>query len=304
MLDAIEKGLAKEQAKEVAAGEKKTEGLPQEAKPEDKNQDGVPEGLSPKAQQRFKELVTMVKEKDAEIERVRGETQQAVSYAQEMSTMIRNIGATGEQMQAAAAYIQAYNSGDLNTRRNILVNELRDIQMRMGEPIDDMVTASDPLAQFPDLAEAVQGYQMNRQQALEIAKYRAQEQAQLAQQQQSYQAQTQRQQAVQGWVNEKNSAIAEITQMTKQMAATDPYYPAIEAQLMGPNGGLKDLVENFPPSTWVPQVKMLISNLKTAMAANGGGAGGPRPLSGGGGKPQGSAKPPSSMYDAMFGGRS
>lgn len=303
MLEAIEKGLNKDQQK-VAQDNKPGEDV---KKDEKKPEEEMPAGLSSKAQDRFRELATSLREARTELEQLRAEREQLASYAtyaQNFDRMIKSIGATDDQLQAAAAYIRAFNSGDLQTRRNILLNELRDVSMQLGEPIESFIEGADPLSQFPDLKNAVDSFQLDRERALELARLRTIEQQRMQAVQSVQMAEQQRQHMVTQWVSEKDQAIAEIDKITKEMAKTDPYYPEIQTLLMSDEKGLANIVQNTPPSTWVSQVKMLISATRAAVARQRAAGGGePRPLSGGSGKPQGSAKAPTSMYEAIFGGR-
>ena len=304
MLEAIDKGLAKV-AEHVP--EKKVEGEQAPAKVEDKNPEAnakpdditqMPEGLTPKAQERFKSLVTKIKEQDTAYDDLDKRYQSAHQYASEVSNAIKEVGATPDQLQGAMQYIHAFNSGDLQTRKTLLLRELQDVSMKLGEPVENFIGAADPLNQFPDLKQAVDAYQIGREQALEVARLRTNENQRLQAKQEQDNSQQGYQNAVQNWKREADEATGMIEKLTAEMSRSDPLYHRVEAVLMK-GGGLNEIVKNFPPSTWVSQVKMLISSVKQAMPANAD-LGEPRPLSGGSGKPQGSGKAPASMFEAMF----
>jgi hypothetical protein len=304
MLEAIEKGLkSPEQQKKAEGLPPKDEGKKPDGEPKLEDMTQMPEGLSVKAQQRFAGLVTALKETNTKYEQLQQEHEQVAAFQQNYTAMIRDIGATPEQLQGAAVYLKALNDGDMQTRRNLLINELRDVSLQMGQPIDDIFERADPLPQFPDLLEAVNSYHITREHALEVARLRAGEAQRQAQVQAQQQAEQQRADQVQAWVREKDQQMGAIKAESLRLARTDPLYPRVEALMMSRPEDLKAIIEKTPPSTWTQQFSVLYSQLRQAVASQAPAAGEPRPLSGGGGKPSGSAAAPKSMYEAMFGGR-
>lgn len=308
MLEAVSKALDKSGEKkpeEKPAGEQApADGKKTEAKAQPNGEEALqmPEGLSAKAQQRFQSLVTRVKEAESKIAETNQKYEQAHQYASSVSSMLRDAGASPQQLHEALGYIKALNGGDLNTRRNLLLAELRDVSMQLGEPVQNFIDGADPLTEFPDLKQAVDSYQITREHALELARGRAAENVRRSQHEEEMRRAEQRNSGVQAWIREKDEALGQIDKITRDLAASDPLFPLIQSQLMANEGGLKEIVEKFPPSTWVSQVNLLISTARTAIQKfkPAGGAGGPRPLSGGGGKPSGSSAVPNTMYDAMF----
>lgn len=305
MLEAISQSLEKPGKKEEAPGA----GDPQ-AKPEDKKaekpaagaEEPMPEGLSPKAQERFRELSGKVKEYATQNQELTSRIEQMQQQAQPVLESVRQFfdstGATPEQMNTVAAYLQVVNSGDLQTEANMLVNRLRDIQIEMGKPLD-VEAGLDPLQQFPDLAAAVAGYQITREHALEIARGRSyQQQAQQVEQQEA-----QRTGAQQQWASGKDKAIGVLREWERSTAASDPDYAAIAPTVIGNKQALSWIIENVPPSGWHQHLTMLYNQAKAVRATVPRTTGGdPRPLSGAGAKPRNSEKAPNSMFEAMFPG--
>lgn len=303
MLDAINKELDKSKEPEQKgeqvppkAEDKKPGG---EQKPEDLTQ--MPEGLSAKAQQRFTSLVSALKEKDTELEQVRQQAEQGQHYREQFDNVVKNIGATPDQMQNAAVFLKAYNSRDYETVYNMLVANLKEVSLAMGRPLDSLMEQVDPLQDFPDLREAVAGFQIGREQALEIARLRKAEGDRQHQANLEQGAIHAHQSQVMQWVHEKDDALATIGKMTAELAKTDPLYPMIEAQIMKNTDGLQTIIRDTPPSTWIPQIRMIYSQVKQVLQAQPRNTnGGPRPLSGGGGKPNGAVAEPKTMFEAMF----
>ena len=165
MLEAIQEGLKtdepEEEKPEVVEEVAKEEAKPtEEAKPE--NEDEPPEGISKKAQERFRNLTSRLKEKDSELERLSNDLGG-------IRHLMKETGGKPEDFAKTFEYIRAINHGDFDNARNILEDQIRQLTVMTGKQFGQV----DALSQFPDLRERVNSYQMDEQTALEMARHRS-----------------------------------------------------------------------------------------------------------------------------------
>lgn len=249
--------------------------------PEDMLQ--MPEGLQPKAQQRFQQLVAANKEATAKADQLEAQ----VSYVRDT---FQQHGIKREQFEGATNYIGAINRGDLKTARDLLIGQLRELSLAMGEPMPGV----DALVDHADLRGEVDSGRITEAHALELARHRRATMLaqQNAEQQQAQQAQQQQeQQAVQ-------KGLADIDAFCKQMAGVDLDFPHIEEQLLPE---IQNLISGLPPQRWKQAIETQYRLLKRVAGASRGAA------SAGAGtvlRPTGAASPaarPKTAYEAMWG---
>lgn len=292
MLDAIEQGLAPEAEEtegeapaEEGKQEEPAEGAEQEAPSQDAGKPAeddltLPEGLSSKAQDRFRKLTGRLQETSTALKSAQDEVEQ-------FREVVRSSMATPQEFSQAIAYMRMVKSGDLDGALRVLDEQRRQIALATGRS----VPGTDPLADFPDLRARVDQYQMDEQAALEIARSRVMvQEIQRAQEQSQFSAQ--RQHAMQ---QERAQAVAAIDQLGAQWAKTDPDFQIKEDVILK---RIPDIARNFPPSMWAPQVRMLYDALsaipppapkKTAMPLRSSGK-------------TGGAKQPDTMLEALTAG--
>jgi hypothetical protein len=253
------------------------------AEPEDIT--AMPEGLGQKAQERFQKLATTVKEQTAQLEQAR----EAVSYVQQT---FQQHGVQREQFEQAVGFIGAINRGDYQSAERMLLGQLQQLSLLTGR---DYSGAVDPLVEFPDLAQRVQGLQMSRDDAIELARYRKTQAVQQSRAQQEQQAQQQRADEDRQF----QQAQAAVDAWARQTAATDLDWPLIEARLLP---ALPKLLQGVPTARWQDVVKTHYEMLKTAAQEfrrpPTSAAPDTSPL-----RPAGAVSPsakPSSMFDAMW----
>jgi hypothetical protein len=244
MLEAIQEGLKTDEPEEKAEEtEEPKEEAKEEAKPAD--EDEPPEGISKKAQERFRNLTSRLKEKDQEVERL----------SQDLGgirKMMQDTGGKPEDFAKTFEYIRALNHGDLDHAKSILEDQIRQLSIATGKPFQQV----DPLSQFPDLRERVNSYQMDEQTAMEMARYRSSQQTQ-QRQAQEYQ---QRQQSEQQSQYVRQNAIAEIDRMGNEWAKNDPDYAMKEGLI---TAQAKLISEQFPPQQWPAQVKLMYQTISS-----------------------------------------
>lgn len=248
----------------------------------------MPEGLQPKAQERFQALANATRELREQV----AQRDEALSGIRE--TFQAN-GITREQFEQATGFIGAVNRGDLASAEKVLLGQLQQLSLLTGKNYGQAV---DPLAEFGDLRQAVDGLQITEQHAIEIARARKHQVAtQQAQARQQAEAQTQ--QAQQAELQRGTQAV---DAFCKQMQASDLDYQRIEAELLPV---LPGMLKDIPPAQWVPIVKAQYQLIKQvagrARQAPAGGLQQPGTVL----RPTGSGSPaaaPKSMMEAMFPG--
>lgn len=250
----------------------------------------MPEGLQPKAQERFRTLVNSNKELTAQLEQATG----AVEYVQ---TQFKEHGVQQPQFEQAVQVIGMINRGDFQGAQRVLMEQLQQISLLSGQPMASI----DPLAAHPDLRQRVDGLLISEADALEIARHRQlgtmREQA-TQRQQQEQQQQRQQQEAQQAQKQAVDQGLVAIDAFCKQMQASDLDYQVIEAQLLPV---IPELIKDVPPARWGAVIKLQYDTLKNT-------AGRMRqtlqPQPGTVLRPTGQASPgaaPKSMAEAMWG---
>lgn len=296
MLEAIEQGMKREapegEAAEEAGQTRDAQGRfakkddaqsPQDkinqepaAKPTDEL--AMPEGLTPKAQERFQTLVSRVKERE--------ETLAAVTRdMEEFRSVITETGASPQDFSQALDYMRMVNHGDLQGALQLLDNQRRQIALALGQPLP----GADPLSEFPDLRQRVDNYQMDEAAAIEIARSRMNQQR-IGEQRQQHEQSVRAQEAAQA---ERSGALSQIDQMSAQWAKTDPDYAAKEGIILNQ---IKSIAEQFPPAMWPHQVRMLYETISAMPRAETRRAS-PAPLRSSG--QAGGSRQPSSMLEAI-----
>lgn len=249
LLEAIQEGLKQDEPEEdkpEAVEEKPEEAKAEEEKPE--NEDEPPEGISKKAQERFRSMVSRVKEKDEQISRLNADLEG-------IRSVMKDTGARPEDFAMAFDYLKAVSSGNMDSVGAILKEQLRQYTLATGRNLE----MPDPLSDHPDLRERVNAYQMGEDAALEMARMRN-IQSQRQQQERQYFEQQQGQQQI---MQTRQQAMSEVDRMGSEWAARDPDYKFKEEIILKQ---IPMIAQNFPPNQWPQQVHMLYQTL-SAMPA-------------------------------------
>lgn len=256
----------------------------------------MPEGLTPKAQERFQALANTNKELTGRLEAataLAGGNPDAVvpmlQSAQALQQTFQQHGVTRDQFTQATEAIGLLNRGDMAGFQRMLENQLRQVSLATGKPIGQV----DALAEFPDLREKVDSLQLTEQDAIEMARNRATQQTQRQQQQRQQQEQQQEQAGEQA----NHAGRLSVDEFCKKTMKTDLDYARIEPILLQQ---IKDgLLDEVPPNRWAAIVEKTYGLIKqTSVSAR---TGQPsmqvlRPNGGGSPKEQ-----PKSAYEAMWG---
>lgn len=294
--------------KDADKPEKKDEAKPPAAKPQQAKKTDeelkAPPGLSPEANKRFQGLVSKIKEKDAalaeisakaqELEQKQAQFTEAAEVVNGYRQIFDDAKCKPEQFETAIGLIKLINNGDYDTAARMLGEQIRMMSLASGKEFN----ITDPLAQFPDLSQAVQNSQITRQHAMEIAKGRVMEhnagrQAQAANQQQA-QLRAQQEEAQRFQQDVQNGA-AQVQQWTEQVSQSDIDWPAKERLL---DAKVDWLSKNVHPTQWLAHLQNYYEMLSVGGQQNAAAGKMPQPLRANGGA--GGAKPaPSSMLDAL-----
>ena len=269
MLDAINQSLAPETAPaepkpaEDPAIKPKDEAKPNaevsaepEKKPAADEALKMPSGLTPDAQQRFRHLTGLVKEKDRLVADHAEQIKQRDTIIESFRSTMRENGVTAQDFDEMVGFARALKSGQFDQARQWLESKLKLVALAQGRP----ATSIDALADFPDLAQEVAAHQIPEARALEIARGRLAEQARAhttRQAQQATQQRTQIQSAI-------NAGVAEVEAFSKKMAETDLDWPIKEKALAE---RMEWLAQNVPPHQWRSHIEQFYSMLQVAPVA-------------------------------------
>lgn len=247
----------------------------------------MPDGLTPKAQERFQYLANTNKELQAEVAKLQPLAQLAPQVEYIRETFQKN-GIQQEQFEQATAVLGMMNSGDFKGARDVLLEQLRLVSLAIGEPVPQV----DALAGHPDLRQAVDGLQITEAHAIELARARMSQQAtgqRMEQQRTQQDQQAQQQQAFE-------QGLQSVDALGKRLAASDLDWPRIEA-ILQPE--IQNICRDLPPAKWASAIEAQYRLLKQVAGASRTPASGANVL-----RPTGQASPaarPQSAYEAMWG---
>lgn len=244
----------------------------------------MPEGLTPKAQERFQTLANTNKELTARVQ----EYEPIVASARELQATFQTHGVKREQFDQAMEVVGLMNRGDLQGALRVLDEQRALISMHLGKPLP----GADALANFPDLRQAVDNLQITEEHALELARGRTvQNYSQQAQQRQ--QAEQQSQQQAQ---EQHQAGVRAVDGVCKRLEQSDMDYAAIEPMLLKEiNDGL---LRGVPPSEWARIVEKTYGLIKQTASATRSSAPSTTVL-----RPTGGESPrqaPKTMHEAMW----
>lgn len=241
----------------------------------------MPEGLQPKAQERFQLLANTNKELSGKVEQLG----QQVEYVRET---FHTHGITREQFEHAAGFIGAINKGDFDSALEIIEAQRAQLSLALGKALPGV----DALSDFPDLRGEVDNLQITEARALEIARHRLGQHAQAQRVEQERTQQQTQQQGQQAF----ETGLKAVDAFCKQMQAADLDYAAIEARL---TPQLKTLLDGTPPSLWEAKVRAQYQLIKEISGPARAALAPANVL-----RPTGQASPgavPRTMFEAMFG---
>ena len=251
----------------------------------------MPEDLSPKAQDRFRQLANENKELKAREQDV----EQLHAGVQQIQQTIQSAFNDVSEFEEVITYATAVKEGRFEDARELLLKQVLQFEAHTGQSLTGGL-----VSQYQDLSERVNNFELNQQDALELAQNRfKQEQQQQAMQRQQQQAQVQYQeQQAQQMEQEQikaayDAAVQEVAQMANQWAATDLNWQTNSESLQ--KFSAEHLQGKVHPSQWPMMINAHYQALRASTVRQPVTA----PLSPA--VPTGTVKKePSSMMDAMF----
>ena len=259
MADAIKSALEEEGAEFEESEEDETPDEPEskepdepEAKEEEPKEDEVedsepdihemPEGLKPKAEERFQSLVNDNKEKAAYIE-------QANEALENMQEAVKHSGLDAESFGHLIDFARMANSNDPQDRKEafkLIKSEYQRQAQFLGEKVDGV----DPLKDFPDLRSRVEDYELSEDDALKIANA----ERLMAQQKEASQRSNQEAEKQKEMSAEKENALSEVGVFMNSMKKADIDFESKNSKLMGM---VEDIRNGYPANQWPSVVKHL-----------------------------------------------
>lgn len=256
-----------------AAGDPKPGDKPADAKDALSAEDeAIVKGLKDKAGARFRELIDQVKADTPMREALAaagikeaGDIPKLAQQAKDGSDfieMVTSTGASAEQYGMTLDYLSLVTkaaSGDAQAAQkawDIFMEEGKALAAALGRELPGVF---DPLTGHDDLAAAVQGGDMTRQAALEVAGARR-SQASIAEHQRAQQAQAQQQAQQQQAIQSGVQALA----AWEADKLTDPAYMQLRQVL---SEKVAEIRKQFPPAQWVEATKLAYDAIKAQRGA-------------------------------------
>lgn len=192
----------------------------------------MPEGLQEKSQQRFTKLVEMNQQKDQELQQLKPiQNWLHENFAQHQGGV--------EALETFANYHNAMITGNYQVAGQILQAQLQQFQLMTGHQLQ-----ANPLADYPDLMQQVENFELGEAQALEMARLRQQQAIIQQNNQQQYMAQQQQQYMAQ----QVQQAEQKIIGMVEQWKKSDIDYPVKEKAIIQYINGLQNVDPSLVPS--------------------------------------------------------
>lgn len=244
----------------------------------------MPDGLQAKSQERFRALAEKSKSLSAQIQERDGQ----ISQMREATEWLRQEVFTDDDAPADlvqfASYRKALKSGDFETAGKLLQAQAQQLALASGKPI-----AIDPLADFSDLRQRVDGMELAESDAIELARSRQQQHVQ----QQHAQRQQQAAEQHESYRHQAETAVQQVDAMCAEWKAKDIDWPAKEKILMEQ---MPQIMQSYPPHMIPAQIRLVYESVSRVMPAQQQQRA-PSPLRGSG-RAAGAAAPASAL-DAM-----
>lgn len=208
-----------------------------------------------------------IREKLAELRETSAARKELEGDLTEFRTMVLEAYQDPQDFARALEFGRLVGAGDdasLRTALGMLDEQRAALALRLGVDAPGV----DPLAEFPDLKQAVEDMAITREKAIELAKYKHRDKQQTQQRQAAQQQQQERQQSQQQHEQEitalTEKATAYFTTRSKEVD-----YPAkmdaIKAYFGKPEN-VQNFVQSFRPDQWLGQFQFMYDNIRTAPA--------------------------------------
>lgn len=297
MLDVVSKALDEDDEEPVKQKTEPVESDKDQKKPDEQpavenegatNDVDVPEGLSDKAQERFRALAN----RNKELEALSHEWVQTAGDVQEFKAIVQEAGVTPDEVMQLFDYGKSIKHGDFKTAERYLREQVLQFQILTGTQLN-----ISPYEPYDDIKRRVDDMSMDEATAAELARSRY-----LAEQQQkntqAYIAEQQKQQLEQQYQQQqaarheqvKRQATLAVNDMAEQWAKTDLLWSDREKVLLR---FIDKEVRSQPPEMWQQNIRAFYEGLKLTQPAKI-----KAPISGSGVASSGK-RVPNSMLDAV-----
>lgn len=210
--------------------------------------------LKPRAQERFKQMTETIKETTARATQLEADVS-------EFRELVTSTGLNAEEFAGMLHIGRLMKSGNESDLR-IALEHIDALRADLYKQAGIEAPGVDPLSDFPDLRNAVENMELNKDYALQLAKVRRQEHAQ----QQMLQAQHASQQEMRHY----QQAIAQAGQTAEAYFKTREHeadYPAkmaqIQARFKDP-AFVNEFISTYEPRQWFGIFKLMYDNLVVA----------------------------------------
>lgn len=197
----------------------------------------------------------------AERNETKAQAEQVTASLGEIQKVVQDAGMDAEQFARHIEFSRLLNSNDpqnLNVAAQMVEQVRADIYKRLGKDAPGV----DVLADFPDLAQRVNGFEISREAALEIAQYRRQQQ----QAQQRQQTEHQHQQEDQQFQQALQAGIAS-AQSYLQSRASEVDHPArmeVLQKYFADQNNLQEFARTYRPDQMAHAIKWMYDNVQVA----------------------------------------
>lgn len=212
--------------------------------------DDEKKGLRPQSQQRFQQLITHAKEREAEVERLSTENAALSQARDNIMTVLTEHKVEPDDFVQLVSFNRLVKDGDLDGALAMVEDYRGQLLRALGREAPGV----DLLTEHPDLKARVDAQQLSREDALALVKARRLEQSVTHQNQQHQRAQQSEQQVQ----RQQNDALSAVNAWNAKMRA-DLDYDA-KAAILLPE--LEGIIRDYPPNLWVPTLDRLYKGLR------------------------------------------
>lgn len=187
--------------------------------------------------------------------------QEMEAQVNSLQQSLHDAGMDAGQFAQTIQYVKLANSQnpeELRIARDMLQQQLQGISMRLGED----APAVDILSQYPDLKQAVDGFELPEDKARELARFRhmqAQQAQAMQAQQQTVQQQAQHQQAVQQASQRMDAYLQSRANEVDHKAKMS----VLQAHFSDP-AKMQQFVATYQPQQWEQAVRWMYDNIHVA----------------------------------------
>ena len=215
----------------------------------------MPEGLQAKSQERFRALAEKSKSLSAQIQERDGQISQMREATEWLRQEVFTDDDAPSDLVQFASYRKALKSGDFETAGRLLQAQAQQLALASGKPI-----SVDPLADFSDLRQRVDGMELAESDAIELARSRKQQ----AEQQQYSERRQQSAQQQEEYRHQAEAAVQQVDAMCAGWKAKDIDWPAKEKILMEQ---MPQIMQSYPPHMIPAQIRLVYESVSRVMPA-------------------------------------